>query len=527
MVYDIFISYKNDGEGSNFSARLRESLVKSGYSVYFNPNEQRAGDFGEQLIDAICGCTDFILILSEGCLRQLMENRRVDWVREEVLTAKEKGKNIIPLLIGKAKMPEDKSVMPEALQFLPDQQAVRLPEQYMESPYLKLLTMVRSKPERTHYQNEANGNPEYHISEDMRDTLKRAEQGDPEAMYEIGFMYYHGFASLNSPDGQRNPHEAFQWLKRVSESKYVLSDKADLLLAKMYYAGEVPREPQSFRKSLEYRTRGDKEKTCVANEALLFAMAEGIERTFDYEKITRMIDSELTNLSDPAKKIAADFYIRYGEFEKAVNILEQMNEEIADAEYKLGELYLYGLHCDPPRPDPYRAEHHFSVAVEAGMAEAIHKLGLLNFRGAYGYRQNLSKARRLYKEAAEQGHRDALYDYAWMCRYGLGGERDITEAIKYFKIGAEQGHYLCMVELAVLYQEPECRDYEKAFEWAVHAANSGDAYSEFVLGNLYFFGRGCRYNPDEAVMHYRKALSLGINEAEFMLKRIESADAVI
>ena len=41
MDYDIFISYKNDGEGNNFAARLKESLDHSGYSVYFNSHEQK------------------------------------------------------------------------------------------------------------------------------------------------------------------------------------------------------------------------------------------------------------------------------------------------------------------------------------------------------------------------------------------------------------------------------------------------------------------------------------------------------
>lgn len=46
---DIFISYKNDGEGRNFAARLCEDLKKAGYTVYYNPNEQHAGSFPERL----------------------------------------------------------------------------------------------------------------------------------------------------------------------------------------------------------------------------------------------------------------------------------------------------------------------------------------------------------------------------------------------------------------------------------------------------------------------------------------------
>ena len=52
---DIFISYKNDGEGNNFAARICADLAKLGYEVYFNPNEQHAGSFPDRLRDAVKG----------------------------------------------------------------------------------------------------------------------------------------------------------------------------------------------------------------------------------------------------------------------------------------------------------------------------------------------------------------------------------------------------------------------------------------------------------------------------------------
>lgn len=53
MTKDIFISYKNDGEGNNFSARLKQDLEKEGYAVYFNSHEQIPGAFPERLENAI------------------------------------------------------------------------------------------------------------------------------------------------------------------------------------------------------------------------------------------------------------------------------------------------------------------------------------------------------------------------------------------------------------------------------------------------------------------------------------------
>lgn len=518
MDYDIFISYKNDGEGNNFAARLKENLDRSGYSVYFNSHEQRAGSFPERLRDAVSGCKDFILLLSEGCISQLTANHSVDWIREEILCARKANKNIIPVLIGNAVMPSDKTEMPESLQFLPEQEALILPEQYIESPYTRLLTLFISKPGKGDYRNVSNGNPDYRISEDLKNALEKAGQGDLQAMYEAGCMYYYGFPEQ---DRSENYFQAYKWLSAVSEADHPLAKKADVLLAKMYYSGEIPREKQSFRKSFEYNMKGQNFKSGSWFESVLFAKSEGIGAEFDYEEISSMIDREAEHMPGTVKNIAADFYIRYGDYEKAIDLLEQIEEIIPDAEYKLGELYFRGVHCTPPRPDPYRAEHHFINAADAGLTDAIHRLGLINFRGAYGYRQNLKKARSLYKEAAVKGHWDAQYDYAWMCRHGLGGERDISDALMYFEQGAQKGHFLCMAELATLYQETECKNYQKAFEWAKKAADTGDPYSEFTLANLYFWGRGCEYDVNEAVIHYQNALRSGVNEAEFMLKRIE------
>ena len=153
--------------------------------------------------------------------------------------------------------------------------------------------------------------------------------------------------------------------------------------------------------------------------------------------------------------------------------------------------------------------------------EALHELGLVYFRGTNGYRQDLIKARIIFKRAAEQGHSAANYDYAWMCTFGLGGHRNIEEAIYYYERAAEKGHVISMVELAQLYQEPECRNYQKAYEWAQKGAATGDPTGEFVLGNLYFFGRGCETDMDKAVICYKKALQHGVYQAKFMMEKVK------
>ena len=106
MHKGIFLSYhRNDGEGNNFAARLKDDLDRCGYSVYFNSHERKAGEFPLRLKTAIEHCKDFILILSTACVERLRRNEAVDWVREEVLYAKSVKKNIIPILLDNVTMP--------------------------------------------------------------------------------------------------------------------------------------------------------------------------------------------------------------------------------------------------------------------------------------------------------------------------------------------------------------------------------------------------------------------------------------
>ena len=85
---DIFISYRNDGVGNNFATRITNDLKRSGYSVYFNPDEARSGDFPERLKQAISACKDFICIVTEAYIAQLESNDKICWIRDELLCEK-------------------------------------------------------------------------------------------------------------------------------------------------------------------------------------------------------------------------------------------------------------------------------------------------------------------------------------------------------------------------------------------------------------------------------------------------------
>lgn len=145
---NIFISYKNDGEGNNFGAILCSYLEEMGYDVYFNLNERSAGDFPERLRKHVEACVDFLLVVTKPCLEQLKKHEKVDWIREELLLAHKSGKNIVPLLMPGVDFPKDKDEMPEDLSFLPHKEAIKMFEPYNKSPLECLVGCIKSVPNK-------------------------------------------------------------------------------------------------------------------------------------------------------------------------------------------------------------------------------------------------------------------------------------------------------------------------------------------------------------------------------------------
>ena len=63
MKYDVFISYRRDG-GYETAKHLYDLLSREGYSVSFDIDTLRNGNFDTELLKRIDQCKDFILIVN-------------------------------------------------------------------------------------------------------------------------------------------------------------------------------------------------------------------------------------------------------------------------------------------------------------------------------------------------------------------------------------------------------------------------------------------------------------------------------
>lgn len=351
-----------------------------------------------------------------------------------------------------------------------------------------------------------------------QETLAKAEAGDVKAMYDLALMSFYGIGRE-----ERDFQEAHSWLEKILTTDSVYADYARVLMSKLYYYGEVPGQKQSFRKSFEMRRSVDQSlhKDLRFNE-LLFMILEGLGCHFTFDEIRDFIDINAANLSNSTKLALAKYYLNLGKFSEAITLLNGIQENHPEAQYILGSLYYSGVHQNPPLPDPYKAIDCFHNAAENGYTDALYMIGEINFRGAFGYKQNLYRAREWFLNGARAGHQASQYHYAWMCRHGLGGERDLKEALTYFVMGAEQGNLLSMEELATLYQDNAFRDYPSAFMWAEKGAKAGNAICQFLLGTFFYEGKGCSRSTEKALLHLKNALSMGVFEAEEIIGLIES-----
>ena len=520
-IKDVFISYKNDGEGRYFAKGLSNLLKSMGYEVYYNPDEQHAGSFPDRLRKAVESCTDFLLVLTKPCLEQLMRHDKIDWVREELLTAHRGGKNIIPLLMPGVSMPKDKNEMPDDIVFLPDTDAVNISEPYDKSPVDILTKWMDSKPEKNDpYRNSFNNNREYDVTQDFNDTLALAQSGDAKAMYEIGNMYFYGFTDENNQSMRSFP-KAYEWFKKVSETQNEYTALADSMIAKMYYRGVVPREKQSFAKSLEYHKKAS-EKSGASKQQYAFMLSAGLGCDFDFEAAEQQYLSSIHNGDTVCIGGLAQLYIRFGYFSKAAELYEKMIDIYPDAAYELGLLYAKGVLTSPPKPDYYRAAFYFQHAIEKEYqnTDVFYQLGLLYFRAVGGFICDYKIALNNFIIAADKGHMGAQYMVGYMFEHGHVTV-DIEKAIYYHKLAADNGSILSPTHLAILYQLPSHQSYDKAVYYAKMAADKGEKEGEFAYGNLLLFGRGCEADIEKAYKVYKSSYEHGFDQALFMMERIE------
>ena len=106
--------------------------------------------------------------------------------------------------------------------------------------------------------------------------------------------------------------------------------------------------------------------------------------------------------------------------------------------------------------------------------------------------------------------------------YDLYTQGNYTEAVKWWRKAAEQGNAYAQYNLGNCYYHGQGvpQDYAEAVKWYRKAVEQGNADAQYNLGACYENGDGVPQNYDEAVKWYRKAAQQGNEDAQEVLKEM-------
>lgn len=149
QVNDIFISYRRDG-GFATANHLFDLLTHDGYTVSFDIDTLREGDFDTSLLARIDECTDFILIVDKHTFDRTLDgscNDNQDWLRKELAHALKLKKNVIPVLLaGVNGFPPN---LPEDIAPVVTKNGPEYNKSYFDEFYRKLKSFLHSEPRQT------------------------------------------------------------------------------------------------------------------------------------------------------------------------------------------------------------------------------------------------------------------------------------------------------------------------------------------------------------------------------------------
>ena len=133
----------------------------------------------------------------------------------------------------------------------------------------------------------------------------------------------------------------------------------------------------------------------------------------------------------------------------------------------------------------------------------------------YGVEQDLDEYGRLLKKYVDN-YGETLEDdddvYYWAIQLE---DSDIQKAIDMYTQLAENDHMNAKARLGYLYFENETiRNYTKAFEWTLEAANDGHRQAQRNLGCFYQDGKGVSKDDAKAAYWFEKAAEQGHDDAQ-------------
>jgi TPR repeat protein len=282
---------------------------------------------------------------------------------------------------------------------------------------------------------------------------KAADQGDPGAQNELGYLYIWGAGV------ERDETQAFKWFARASGSG---SQQAKLNLAVMYLKGMGVARDNEMGRALLTELAEKRNGRAEAYLGVMYLRGYGVAQDHD----------------------AAEEW-----FSRAAK------DKNPEGEFAMGTLYsIAGGH----EHDFGKAAKLLREAARAGYVPAMYSLAMLLVDHPEIEPRGSGEAVAMLERSAEAGTWESSVELGVLARDGSGVKQDVGEAFRWFTIAAKQGGAQaeaktqadlekCRATLAADEQDSELRAAESWLAQHPHADLFvfKDLHSEFPVGEVY------------------------------------------
>lgn len=181
--------------------------------------------------------------------------------------------------------------------------------------------------------------------------------------------------------------------------------------------------------------------------------------------------------------------------ERASKLFRRAADEVIKARDNLGDMFIDGRAV----PLNHKEVDWYEQALTRRgqkLADAQYRRGLIYDYGLDG-KQDDAKAVVWYEKAANQKHVEAQYRLGLKYQFGRGVERDDETAVTWYEKAAKQDHAHAQYWLGVKHFAEN--DYSTSKDWLEEAADEGSVDAKWLLGHMYYAGVGVDQNITKAI----------------------------
>ncbi len=535
MKYDIFISYRRRG-GYETAKHLYDLMTRDGYSVSFDIDTLRSGDFNVELLKRIDECTDFLLILNQGALDRCFDSsvrREEDWLRNELAYALQKGKNVIPIMLdGFTAFPDD---LPSDIIRVTRRNGPKYDQYYFDDFYRRLKEMFLDTPAPEQSVGGSEKMATIRIKSDMAcrvmklgEELCTAEAGVYTTIRLKRGRYLLDFVSIeNSVDHREmdytvedNDMEDLLLVELASVRSARLAAESAVVARSWYQKGDDSYASRNYTEAVKNYGKAAYLGYAPAQNSLgqCYQNGEGIMQDFAQAVEWYRKAAEQGNIL--AQYNLGHCYengigLKQNDSEAAKWFRRAAEQGYAIAQFRIGNFCYSGRGV---MQNHIEAVNWFRLAAEQGLAGAQNQLGICYYKGI-GVTQDYAAAVKWLRRAAGQGLDSAQHSLGICYDYGHGVSQSSTEAVGWFRKAAIQGLAVAQSSLGDCYYHGDgvSKDYVEAVKWFRAAAEQGIVRAQYQLGSCYYSGEGVAQNYDECVKWLRRAAEQGLVTAQSSL----------